>query len=365
MGEQSKSKLYEELKIGELVLSNRVVLAPMTRARCGKERVPDERVAEYYAQRAGAGLIITEATVVSEQGIGWIDSPGIYNEAQVAGWKKVVEAVQAKGAPIFLQLWHCGRASHSAFHGGKLPVAPSAIKLNGDHVHTPEGKKEYEVPRALETEEVEAVVRDYSRAAKLAKEAGFDGVEVHAANGYLIDQFLQSKTNVREDEYGGSLENRFRFLNEILGVVSEFFDAARIGVRLAPNGVFNDMGSKDYREAFTYFVQRLDKWNLGYLHVMDGLAFGFHELGEPMTLKDVRAHYAGALMGNCGYTKETAELAVDEGNADFISFGRPYISNPDLAERFENGWPLAELAPMEHWYTPGEEGYVDYPPYRE
>ena len=232
MGEHNKSKLYEELRIGKRVLRNRVVLAPMTRARCGVTRVPDERVAEYYTQRSGAGLIITEATVVSEQGIGWIDSPGIYNEDQVAGWKKVVDAVHAKGTPIFLQLWHCGRASHSAFHGGKLPVAPSAIKLNGDHIHTPEGKKEYEVPRALETEEVESVVRDYSRAAQLAQKAGFDGIEVHAANGYLIDQFLQSKTNTRDDKYGGSLENRFRFLNEILGVVTEVFDASRIGASL-------------------------------------------------------------------------------------------------------------------------------------
>ena len=344
-----------------LPLRNRVVMAPLTRARAGRERLPNDLMAEYYTQRASAGLIITEATVISEQGFGWVDSPGIYNDAQVAGWQKTTAALHAKGTPVFLQLWHCGRASHSSFHGGQPAVSASAIKLNGDYIHTPIGKQPYETPRALETAEVAAVVQDYRRAAERAKAAGFDGVEIHAANGYLIDQFLQSRTNHRTDRYGGSLENRFRFLKEIVEAIVSVLPANRVGVRLSPNGNFNDMGSPDYRETFTYAARQLNAYGLAYLHVVDGLAFGFHELGQPMTLPEFRAVFNGPLMGCCGYTQETAEAAIASGQADLIAFGRPYLSNPDLVERFANGWELNPPADMKVWSAPTAAGYTDFP----
>jgi 2,4-dienoyl-CoA reductase-like NADH-dependent reductase (Old Yellow Enzyme family) len=322
-------------------------------------------MAEYYVQRSSAGLIVTEATTISEEANGWNESPGIYTDAMTQGWKQVVDAVHQKGGVIFLQLWHMGRSSHSSFHHGKPAVAPSAIKIEGDGIHTPTGKQPYEVPRALETAEIPRVVEDYRRAAERAKEAGFDGVEVHGANGYLIDEFLQSKTNHRTDQYGGSVENRYRFLKEVVSAVATVWPAHRVGVRLSPNGVFNDMGSPDFREQFTYVAGQLDSFGLAYLHVMDGLAFGFHKLGEPMTLAEFRNVFHGPLIGNCGYTQQTAETAIAEGHADLIAFGRPFISNPDLVERFKNGWPLAELAPMTDWYSPiGEKGYTDFPAHR-
>jgi N-ethylmaleimide reductase len=344
-----------------LPLRNRVVMAPLTRARAGRERVPNDLMAEYYTQRASAGLIISEATSISEQGLGWVDSPGIYSDAQVAGWRKTTAALHAKGTPVFLQLWHCGRASHSSFHGGKPAVSASAIKLNGDYLHTPIGKQPYETPRALETAEVAAVVEDYRRAAERGKSAGFEGVEIHAANGYLIDQFLQSRTNHRTDRYGGTLENRFRFLREVVEAVVGVLPAHRVGVRLSPNGNFNDMGSPDYRETFTYTANQLNAYGLAYLHVVDGLAFGFHELGQPMTLSEFRAVFSGPLVGCCGYTQETAEATIAVGQADLIAFGRSYLSNPDLVERFANGWELNPPADMKVWSAPTAAGYTDFP----
>ena len=282
-------ELLSPFDLRNLELRNRVVMAPMTRCRAGENRIPNSLMARYYVQRASAGLIITEATVISKQGIGFLNTPGIYSDEQTEAWKKVVDAVHAKGTPLFLQLWHCGRASHSSFHENQeLPVAPSAIKLNGDSLHTPIGKQPYETPRALEADEVLAIVEDYRRAAKRAKSAGFDGVEIHAANGYLIDQFLQSKTNHRTDRYGGSLENRYRFLDEIVKAVLTVWPAARVGVHLSPNGIYNDMGSPDFRETFLYVANQLDTYELAYLHVVDGLAFGFHGLGPAMTLAEFR-----------------------------------------------------------------------------
>jgi N-ethylmaleimide reductase len=345
-------------------LKNRVVLAPMTRARAGKERTPNVLMAEYYVQRANAGLILAEATAISEQALGWVDSPGIYREEHTAGWRIVTEAVRKTGTPIFLQLWHCGRASHSSFRQDRsLPVSASAVKLKGDDVHTPEGKQPYETPRELRTDEIPGLVADYRRAAQRAKEAGFDGIEIHAANGYLIDQFLQSKTNRRSDPYGGSVENRFRLLREIVEAVLPVWPAGRVGVRLAPNGGFNDMGSPDFREQFLFTARQLDTYPLGYLHVMDGLAFGFHQLGQPLTLADFRGVFHGPLMGNCGYTRETAEAAIAAGHGDLIAFGRPYITNPDLVARFKNGWPLTPDAPMTAWSAPNATGYTDFPAY--
>lgn len=356
------SPLFHPFQLRDLTLPNRIALAPMTRSRAGVARVPNELMAEYYCQRSAAALLITEATTISEEANGWNESPGIYTDAMTAGWRKIVEAVHARGSKLFLQLWHMGRASHSSFHGGALPVAPSAVKLNGDSIHTPTGKQPYETPRALETSEIPRVVEDYRRAAERAKSAGFDGVEIHGANGYLVDQFLQARTNHRQDAYGGSIERRYRFLEEVVKAVAEVWTPGRVGVRISPNGVFNDMGSPDYREQFTYVAAQLDRLHLAYLHVVDGLGFGFHNLGQPVTLAELRAVFHGPLMGNCGYTKETAEEAIAAGHADLVAFGRPFISNPDLVERLRNGWPLAAPADMSLWYSPiGAKGYTDFP----
>ena len=360
----SNSVLLQPFNLHDLKLSNRIALAPMTRSRAGTARIPNRLMAEYYSQRSSAGLLITEATTISEEANGWNESPGIYTDEMTEGWKHVVNAVHEKSGVIFLQLWHMGRSSHSNFHNGKPAVAPSAIKINEPYIHTPTGKQPYEVPRALETSEIPRVVEDYRRAAERAKLAGFDGVEIHGANGYLIDTFLQAKTNHRTDQYGGNVENRFRFLKEVVEAVTSVWPAHRVGVRLSPNGSFNDMGSPDYREQFTFVASQLDRFGLAYLHVMDGLAFGFHNMGEPMTLAEFRKVFHGPLVGNCGYTRETAEKAIAEARADLIAFGRLFISNPDLVERFKNGWPLAELSPMSDWYSPiGEKGYTDFPAY--
>ena len=339
-------------------------MAPMTRGRAGDERVPNKMMAEHYYQRSSAGLLITEATVISKQGIGWIGSPGIFSDEMVTGWRIVTDKVKPTGTPIFLQLWHCGRSSHSDFHNGELPVSASAVKLNGDHIHTPFGNKPYETPRALSIDEIKATVNDYRKAAKNAKAAGFSGVEVHGANGYLVNQFLDSKTNLREDQYGGSLENKFRFFKEVLEAVLEVWEPGQVAARISPNGVFNDMGHEDFRETYLYTVAELNKFGLGYLHIMDGLGFGFHEKGEPMTLAEFRPIYKGMIVGNCGYDKESAEERIAEGTADMIAFGRPYISNPDLPERFKNNWPLNPSEDMSLWYTSEAEGYTDYAPYK-
>ncbi len=358
----SEVSLFSSGSIGDLPVKNRIALAPMTRARAGAERMPNAKMATYYSDRAAAGLLISEGVAISEQALGWIGSPGIYTDAMEQAWRQVTAAVHQAGGVIFAQLWHCGRSSHHSFRAdNSLAVAPSAIAINGDYIHTPIGKQSHEVPRALETSEIAAVVEDYRRAAERAKRAGFDGVELHGANGYLIDSFLQSKTNHRTDQYGGSVENRFRFLREIVTSLAHVWPANRIGVRLSPNGIYNDMGSPDFRETFTYAARELDRLAVGYLHVMDGLAFGFHQLGEPLTLAELRPLFRGTLIGNCGYTQTTADAAVRSGHADLIAFGRPFISNPDLVARFANGWPLNPDAEMAAWYRAGDEGYNDFP----
>jgi 2,4-dienoyl-CoA reductase-like NADH-dependent reductase (Old Yellow Enzyme family) len=280
----------------------------------------------------------------------------------VEGWKLVTESIHRAGGTVFLQLWHCGRASHSSFHNGKPAVAASAIAIQGDSIHTPKGKEPYEAPRALETEELPRLISDYRRAAERAKEAGFDGVEIHAANGYLLDSFLQSKTNHRTDRYGGSVESRYRLLGEIVAEVTKVWSADRVAVRISPNGIFNDMGSPDFREQFLFVAKQLDAFGLAYLHLMDGLAFGFHGLGDPMTLANFREVFGGPLMGNCGYNRETSLAAIESGQADMIAFGRPFISNPDLVTRFQRNLPLNPDAPMTDWYSPtGARGYTDFP----
>ena len=360
-------KLFEPFNLGEYQFANRMVLAPMTRARAGSSRIPNAIMAEYYAQRADAGLLITEATSISVQGLGWNNSPGIYTREQAEAWQLTTSTVHKKGGKIFLQLWHCGRASHTSFHPDLgLPVAPSPIKINGDTIHTPTGKQDYEVPRSLTTEDVKQIVLDYQAAAEKAKDAGFDGVEIHAANGYLIDEFLQSKTNHRTDEYGGSMQNRTQFLLDIVTAIKQVWDADKIGVRISPNGAFNDMGSADYREQFLYVAQALAPHKLAYLHIMDGLEFGFHALGEPMTLAEFRAVYPGCIIGNTGYTRESAETRLQANEAELIAFGRLFISNPDLVNRFKKNLLLNADAEMADWYSDtGAKGYIDFPPATE
>ncbi len=363
---QNNQALMTPFDLRGLNLGNRVVMAPMTRSRAGTQRMPNAMMAEYYAQRASAGLIITEATTISEQANGWNESPGIYTDEMADAWRQVVDAVHDAGGTIFMQLWHCGRASHSSFHNGEPAVSPSAIKINEEYIHTPIGKQPHETPRALETAEIADIVADYRAAAERAKCAGFDGVEIHSANGYLLDSFLQSKTNHRTDQYGGSIENRYRMLDEVVRAVGEVWPMNRIGVRLSPNGSFNDMGSPDFREQFLHVAKQLDGFGLAYLHVMDGLAFGSHGLGEPMTLAEFRAVFSGPLMGNCGYTQETAEAAIARGDADLISFGRPFISNPDLVRRFAENLPLNPDAEVSQWYSPtGRDGYTDFPTHEQ
>jgi len=354
-------KLFEKIQLGNIELENRIIMAPMTRARAGKEMIANDLMAEYYNQRASAGLIITEASAISEEAIGWNEAPGAFTEEQMRGWKKTVDAVHAQNGKIFLQLWHCGRASHSSFHPKSgLSVSASAIAINEEYIHTPTGKQAHEVPRALELDEIKRIVNDYAQAAKRAIETGFDGVEIHGANGYLIDQFSQSTSNIRTDAYGGSIENRSRFLFEIVDAVCKTIDSKKVGIRISPNGIYNGMGSKDFRELFLYVAKNLNQYNLAYLHVMDGLGFGFHDLGEPMTLKEFKNVFKGLVIGNVGYTKESAEETISNGDADMIAFGRPFISNPDLVERFKNNLELNPEAPMNLWYCPGKEGYTDW-----
>ncbi|GGW92890.1 alkene reductase [Alteromonas halophila] len=359
------SPLFESQQWAGFTLKNRMVLAPLTRGRAGSERIPNKIMGDYYTQRAGAGLLISEATSISEEANGWVDSAGIYNQQMVDGWRSVTTRVHDAGGRIVLQLWHTGRASHSDFHDGKPPFSASAVKLQGDQIHTPNGKKDYEVPRAMEQDDIARTVEDYRKAAQNAKDAGFDGVEVHAANGYLINQFLDSRSNQRDDEYGGSIENRYRFLGEVMDAVLSVWPAAQVGVRLSPNGVFNDMGADDYRETFTYVAQQLNALELGYLHVMDGLGFGFHERGDPMTLAEFRALFDGMIIGNCGYDKASAEQRIADGDGDMIAFGRPFITNPDLPERYRHDYPLNDFDDPSQWYGGGAEGYSDYESYKE
>lgn len=373
-------EILSKFEVGGMELRNRLVLAPMTRARCTPSdkgwldpstNNPNDLLVEHYAQRAGdAGLLITEATAVSELASGWPGAPHIRTADNVAGWKKVTDAVHAKQGVIYLQLWHMGRQAHSSFHPatGKT-VSASAIAIEGGNVKTATLEDvAAEVPVPLTVEEIKETVQDFVHGAQLAKEAGFDGVELHGANGYLIDQFLQSSTNERSDEYGGSIENRFRILKEILDalVADGSFPANRIGVRISPNGAYGGMGSADNDVTFTYVAKELDKYGLAYLHVMDGLGFGFHAKCRVVRLFDIKKNFSGPVISNITLTKEIAEGIVRSGAADLVAFGRKYISNPDLAARFANGWPLADDPPYEHWWQhTGAVGYTDYPSYEE
>lgn len=362
------SQLLSPLSIGSISLANRVVMAPLTRGRAGSSRIPNKWMAEYYSQRASAGLIISEATAISETGYGWFGAPGIYSAEQAEGWKQVLEAVHGKGGKMFCQLWHMGRQAHSSFNSRGVILAPSAIKVTGKGTIRDINQNEckYETPQEMTLQDIQDAIADYGKAAMFAKQAGFDGVEIHGANGYLIDEFLQSCSNKRTDKYGGSIENRISFLTQVIDSIKEVFPADRIGVRISPNGVFGGMGSADNFETFTTLAESLNKYGLAYLHVMDGLNFGFHKLCQPVTLLDIKKRFDGPAIGNITYTMESAEGAIRTGAADMIAFGRLFISNPDLVERFKNGWPLEPEAPYSAWYgrsnNPDEcqEGYTTY-----
>ncbi len=354
--------LFSNGRLGSIEISNRIVMAPLTRNRAGEGGVPNAINALYYGQRATAGLIVTEATPISAMAHGYPGLPGIYNEAQIAGWKLVTDAVHAKGGKIVLQLWHVGRISHpSLLPDGELPVAPSAIKPAGQ-AFTYKGMQDYVEPRALGAAELTGIVDDYVHATQCAMTAGFDGVEVHAANGYLIDQFLRDGSNVRDDQYGGSVENRSRFLLEVVEAVTDVIGADKTGVRLSPVNPFNDMKDSEPQAMFNYVANALNQFNLAYLHAVEG---GIHGGGEadPFDFEAFRQLFKGPYMANLGYDKARGNAVIANGHADCVAYGVPYIANPDLVERFAQDAPLNE-ADANTFYGSAdgaEKGYTDYP----
>lgn len=333
-------------------------MAPMTRCRAVENNCANDLMATYYAQRASAGLIITEASQISPLGVGYPYTPGIYNDAQIEGWKKVTTAVHEKGGLIYLQLWHVGRVSHSSFLNGKRPVAPSAVQIDGEH-YTPEGMQPFETPRALEIQEIKEIVKEYVQAAKNAIKAGFDGVEIHGANGYLIDQFIKDGTNKRTDEYGGSIENRSRFLFEVVSAVCNAIGSERTALRLSPSGTFNSMTDSNPREDFTYICKKLNDHDLAYLHIIDALEADIKHGANVVELQVLRNAYNGVLITNGAYDKERGNEAIEHGLADAVAYGTLYIANPDLPKRFETDAPLATADPHT-FYTHNEKGYTDY-----
>lgn len=345
-------------RLGAVTLANRVVMAPMTRNRARTDEVPGEHAATYYAQRASAGLIITEATQVGPGSQGYALTPGIYTNAMVEGWRKVTDAVHAVGGRIAVQLWHTGRISHASLRGGRWPVAPSPIAAEGK-AFTYEGLQSFETPRSLEIDEIRAIVHDFAQAARKAREAGFDAVEIHAANGYLIDQFLRDGSNHRTDAYGGSAEQRARFLVEVTQAVVEAIGADRVGVRLSPDNSFNSMVDSDPIVTFTTAARLLAPFGLAWLHVTET---GLRAEGavHPPTTEAIRSVYHGAMILNVGYDAARAEEVVAAGGATAIAFARSYIANPDLVERFAEGVPLAE-GDASTYYGGNEKGYIDYP----
>ena len=366
--------LFSPLKIGPYQLKHRLVMAPLTRMRAEKPSLaPRPLNVEYYAQRATpGGLIIAEASPVMATGFGSPGVPGIYSEHQIKGWREVVDAVHARGGIIFLQLWHVGRVSHSSFQpGGALPVAPSAVPISQTlKTMTADGKPQaYETPRVLETNEIAGIVASFRQAASNAKNAGFDGVEVHGANGYLIEQFLQSKTNLRTDQYGGSIANRARFLMEIVQAVIEVWGADRVGVRLSPYGVANDSGEADPLPLYTHVIQLLNPLGLAYLHFIEPRSSGagraeVNHQNVPSAMVLFRPFWNGFLISAGGFTGETADAAIAEGHADAIAFGRIFISNPDLPRRLRHGFPLTPYN-RATFYGGEEAGYTDYPVHDE
>jgi 2,4-dienoyl-CoA reductase-like NADH-dependent reductase (Old Yellow Enzyme family) len=347
------SHLFTPIKVGDLTLPNRVVMAPLTRSRAiGGGRVPNDLMVEYYVQRASAGLILTEATAVTPQGVGYADTPGIWSDEQVAGWKKVTDAVHKAGGLISLQLWHVGRISHPMFLNGDLPVAPSAIKPAG-HVSIVRPQVEYPTPRALALDEIPGIVAAYRKGAENAKRAGFDGVEVHGANGYLLDQFLQSSTNQRTDIYGGSIENRARLMLEVTDACIEVWGAGRVGLHLAPRGDSHDLSDSDPAATFGYVAAEMGKRGIAFICARESL--GENRLGPQL-----KQAFGGVYIANEKMTKEIAENIIATGEADAVAFGKLFISNPDLPRRLKDNAPLNAPRP-ETFYSGNAEGYTDYP----
>lgn len=356
------SNLYAPFQLGDITLSNRMVMAPLTRNRAEAGNVPGPLTVTYYEQRASLGLIITEATQVSAQAQGYVSTPGVHTPEQIEGWRKVTDAVHAKGGKIFVQLWHTGRMSHTAFQvGEQAPVAPSAIAAKAKTYVPGAGFVDTSVPRALETTEVPGIVHDFRTAARNAITAGFDGVEIHGAHGYLIDAFLRDGSNHRTDIYGGSIENRARFLLEVMAAVIDEIGASRVGVRLSPVSPVNDSSESQPQALFEHVVRELEKLHPVYLHVVEGHTGGPRD-NAPFDYVALRKLYSGVWMTNNGYSQAMAEAAVASGQADLVSFGRLAISNPDLPQRFQTGASLNELfADVPLYGGQGPHGYTDYP----
>ena len=350
-------ELFAPFMLSDMLLSNRNVMAPMTRNRAAPEGVPSPLMAIHYGQRGDAGLVISESAPVSAQGVGYPGTPGIYTDEQAQGWRKVTDAVHAKGGHIFAQLQHCGRISHPSLQvNGELPVAPSAIKPEGLAV-TYDGMPPFLMPRELATAEIPQVVEQFKKASGLAKAASFDGVEIHAANGYLIDQFLRDGSNQRDDRYGGSPAGRLAFLLEIVDAVSEIWPQGRIGVRFSPENRFNDMHDSDPAAHFGYYAQELSKLHLAYLHVLEG---DMSATAPAVDYRELRRRFGGTYIANNGYDRARAMAAIEQGSADLIAFGKPFIANPDLVVRLHHDLPLA-TPDSARFYGGDERGYTDYP----
>ncbi|MBE9007150.1 alkene reductase [Fortiea sp. LEGE XX443] len=355
----SQINLFTPVQLGAYTLPNRIVMAPMTRLRA-IDNIPNSLMATYYGQRASAGLIVTECTAVSPLSLGYINCPGIYTDAQVAGWRLVTDAVHEQGGRIFLQLWHSGRIAHPFLLGGELPVAPSAIAGVGS-LHTPNGKVSLETPRALETPEIAGVVKQFGKGAENALAAGFDGVELHGAFGYLIDQFLQDGSNQRTDEYGGSVENRSRFVLEVMEAVTNVCGGNRVGIKLSPSNTFYGMSDSNPKETFGYVINALNRFGLAYLHLMEpnDIDLANREVINPVTPL-FRQIYKGTLMANGGYDRQTGDSILANNDADLVSFGRLFISNPDLPKRLQLNAEL-NTPDQKTFYAPDASGYTDYP----
>jgi len=350
--------LFTPVKLGALELPNRILMAPLTRCRADVDHVPTDIMVEYYSQRASAGLIISEATMVIEGNSAFGGrEPGIYSDAQVAAWRKITDAVHAKGGLIVIQLWHGGRACHSYYNKGAQPVAPSAIPITNDQAHLPTGSVPYETPRELRDDELPGIVEGFRKAAENAKAAGFDGIELHSANGYLLDEFLRDGTNKRTGEYGGSIENRARLLMEVMDAVIGVFGADRVGVRLSPLNSYNSMEDSDPVALTTYLAGQLDKRNIAFLHLMRADFFGVQKAD---VVTAARENFSGPIVANMGYSPEEAAQVVEDGTLAGIAFGHHYVSNPDLVERIKVGAGLVE-PDASTFYSHEAKGYTDYP----
>ncbi len=354
------ASLFEPYRLGDITLANRIVMAPLTRNRAAEGLVPSPLAPIYYGQRATAGLIITEATQVSATAQGYQDTPGIFTEAQIEGWKKVTNEVHAKGGRIFVQLWHVGRVSHSSLQpGGAAPLAPSAIRA-ATKTYVNNAFTEVDEPRALETDEIPGIVQDFRRASANAIRAGFDGVEIHAANGYLIDQFLRDGANKRTDRYGGTIENRVRFLKEIMEEVTAEIGAARTGIRISPVTPANGLSDSNPAALFAHVMDVLEAIGPVYVHMIEGATGGARDIVPDFDFEALHKRYSGTWMVNNGYDKAMAEEAVASGRADLVAFGKAFISSPDAVERLRQGAPFNELD-QAHLYGGGATGYIDYP----